>query len=229
MGSRISRSRGLAGIFLFAGVVVVLMLYRQQNRVQSSAVPRTAVHYDRAVAARAIAALVAAGVRDSATQEVVATVSENAALPVGPQYKERPAGEWDGMLVDMTVQPECVDEMPCGLARACVNGKCAPCETDSDCRQGEGCVLDHCLISKMIQCRSSKQCATNATCILSGYSGDVRGNGEMISKCVAPTDSFGNKPPARPAPPFGTPESESSRNKGFADEIRRARGISVDQ
>jgi hypothetical protein len=111
MGSLVKRPARVAGLVVFIGVIVVLMFFWQRHKSQRTAVPRAAVHYNRsAVVARAIAALASSEARDGATQEVVAALSEEPA-PVGPRYKKRLPGEWDGMLVDMAVQPECVDEM----------------------------------------------------------------------------------------------------------------------
>jgi hypothetical protein len=222
-----NRTSKRAIVFALVGSALVLIYVQYCHVSKRNPVSRSTVHYDRASVRNEYPVNVRDD-RSSPEQRAAREIKGNAASEA-PQYKERQPGEWDGMLVDMTVQPGCVAEMPCGLARACVEGKCVACESDSDCRPGEGCVLDHCLIATKIQCRSSKQCSSTAKCVLSGYSGDVRGNADMISRCVSPTDSFGNKLAARPTPPFGAPESESSRNKGFADEIRRARANATDQ
>jgi hypothetical protein len=103
-----------------------------------------------------------------------------------PDYYPRPAEEWQGMLVDLSVMPPCESSAGCGLARACVEGTCGPCVADSECAAGEGCVLDHCVRTELIECRRAAECAADALCILSGYTGGTaRGNEDMRAHCLS--------------------------------------------
>jgi hypothetical protein len=104
------------------------------------------------------------------------------AVSAANEYHSRPPNEWQGMLVERTNQSECRRGHACGLALACVDGRCGPCRRDSDCEQGEACVLDHCLLARMVTCRSQSDCGADL-CILSGLSADPRGNLDMRSLC----------------------------------------------
>jgi hypothetical protein len=56
---------------------------------------------------------------------------------------------------------------------------------DSQCAAGEGCVLDHCVRSERIGCRRASECAGDALCVLSGYTGGTaRGNEDMSAYCL---------------------------------------------
>src|SRR5262245_16544198 len=57
----------------------------------------------------------------------------------------RDPGEWQGMRVNLDSQAFCADKNGCGLAMACIDGRCGPCRTAGDCAEGEVCVLDHCV------------------------------------------------------------------------------------
>jgi hypothetical protein len=147
-----------------------------------------------------------------------------ASPPSRPQYKPRPPGEWDGMLIDLAVRPPCL-EIACGMARACIEGLCSACQRDDQCLDGEGCVLDHCVKAERIQCRSTRQCGSNAFCVLTGYSSDVRGNADMSARCISRA-SGGSK--ARTVPlPASEGDLGARADKGFDDEIRRAQAASV--
>jgi hypothetical protein len=102
-----------------------------------------------------------------------------------PNRKPRPASEWQGMLVDLASTPPCQTSADCGLARACVDGRCTACTSDSDCAPQEACVLDHCVRATLTQCRKASDCGTRGPCMLSGYTPDLRGNAGLQSFCVA--------------------------------------------
>lgn len=106
------------------------------------------------------------------------------ALPPS-QFHPRDPGEWQGMKVDLTLQPPCMESAHCGQAMACnrVTNRCGPCSLDSDCGSTEACVLDHCLPADKVTCRSRLDCADDALCVLSGLSADARGNRDMSSSC----------------------------------------------
>jgi hypothetical protein len=102
-----------------------------------------------------------------------------------PEYKPRDPSEWQGMLVDTGLQAPCAAPDGCGLAMACHQGRCGPCTSDAECAAGESCSLDHCVRSDLAGCRARRDCAAGEFCVLSGYSADPRGNGEMRASCLA--------------------------------------------
>ena len=106
------------------------------------------------------------------------------------QYFPRAAADWQGMLVDREDRQVCSETANCGIALSCrADGKCGPCESDAECLAGEVCVLDHCVLSKLVGCRHSSECGSGRAyhCVLSGLTGnDVRGNSEMRSYCLDP-------------------------------------------
>jgi|SRR5690554_28565 len=108
-----------------------------------------------------------------------------------PEYFPRDSAEWQGMRVDMNIQPPCSESANCGLARACIDGKCGPCMSDHDCNVSEICVLEHCVNAEDVECQSKNDCAEGELCILSGYSTDVRNNEDMTAKCKAPSGGNG--------------------------------------
>ena len=144
-------------------------------------------------------------------------------IPPLPRYKQRAADEWQGMLVDLSTQPRCLDGAYCGLARACIDEVCTACEKDSDCGPGEGCVLDHCLLASRIMCRSTNDCPDRSTCILSGYSPDPRSNGGMDAVCVSPDEGKGKDSVVQE---FSAADFRPSKRQGpevFSSELERAR------
>ena len=113
---------------------------------------------------------------------------EDAPAPSGAlepaEYHPRDPNEWQGMLVNTTLQPECARSEQCGLAMACIEGRCGACRNDAQCDGGEVCVIDHCVPATQVTCRSRRDCAgSESFCILSGYSSDPRGNDEMTAFC----------------------------------------------
>jgi hypothetical protein len=112
---------------------------------------------------------------------------------LGPQstaarMQPRDPREWQGMLVSLEEQALCSERDGCGLAMACRDGRCGPCQHDEDCSRGEACVLDHCLRAENVGCRSRADCREHdAMCALNGYTGgDRRSNGRMVSQCLTP-------------------------------------------
>jgi hypothetical protein len=118
-----------------------------------------------------------------------------------PRFHVRPEGEWQGMLVNLNVQPPCDGPGLCGMALACKNGRCGPCEFDAECGPGESCVLDHCLRSANVRCHRTADCGPQSTCILSGYSTGARGNADMRAYCLALESGAGQSAPAPAGPP----------------------------
>jgi hypothetical protein len=126
-----------------------------------------------------------------------------------PVFVPRPAGEWQGMLVNTALQATCDTSSRCGLAMAChEDGVCGACTADSDCAGGEVCALDHCVRQAQAACRHASDCGGGALCVLSGYSTDARGNGAMTASCLAagggvaaPTPEQVARPETRPAAP----------------------------
>ncbi len=101
-----------------------------------------------------------------------------------PRVIPRAAGEWQGMLVDVTFPQVCSRSSQCGLALACKsNGFCGACASDSDCAAGEKCVLDRCLLASNVSCRTHADCPEGNLCILSGFTPGGRANRDMRSYC----------------------------------------------
>ncbi|MCB9649703.1 MAG: hypothetical protein H6730_24360 [Deltaproteobacteria bacterium] len=106
-----------------------------------------------------------------------------------PRFHPRAAEEWQGMKVDLSLQPPCMESFHCGQAMACnvAEHRCGPCEVDADCGSGEACVLDHCVLDSNVSCRHRADCGEDALCVLSGLSAGVRGNAEMRAYCQSNT------------------------------------------
>ena len=144
--------------------------------------------------------------------------------PPTPRYKTRPAGDWDGMPVDLATAPPCESSAGCGLARACIAGECTACERDADCATGEACVLDHCVAGGRVACRHTKDCGAESVCVLSGYSPDPRGNAEMDSRCVSKRGGTSREGAMKEAlrPQVA---DDPARRVTFQDELERARAV----
>jgi len=107
------------------------------------------------------------------------------------QWHPRPADEWQGMLVDVSMPQYCETSALCGLALACdKDHRCGPCRFDPDCSNGEACVLDRCVPQKNVGCRSRADCASlgpEALCVMNGLTGnEPRANSQLKSFCQAP-------------------------------------------
>ena len=142
--------------------------------------------------------------------------------PVVSVYHPRNKSEWQGMLVDMSNRALCKGARSCGLAAACLDGQCGPCETDGQCGDGERCVLDHCVLAPNVHCRSHTDCSSaGARCELSGYSSDPRGNADLRADCLVPKD--GKALPDDLQLPVGIPAPAPEVNGGeLMDSVRRA-------
>lgn len=129
-----------------------------------------------------------------------------AATPTAPAaaFHPRDPEEWQGMRVHLADRATCASTERCGLAMACQGGLCGACTVDGDCAAGEACVLDHCLRREAVACRSRRDCGGAARCVLSGYSDDPRGNGEMRAACLEPQGGT-EQPADAPAPEPGAP------------------------
>ena len=115
------------------------------------------------------------------------------------------------MLVNLDHQAFCSAEHPCGLAMACLEGRCGPCSASSDCRNGEVCVLDHCVRSEQSECTGRSDCGKDELCILSGYSGgDTRNNAQMRSFCLADKGGREQQPGEHAAAIGPPPEAKSA-------------------
>lgn len=99
-------------------------------------------------------------------------------------FAPRDAAEWQGMLVNTTFQASCDTSARCGLAMACsATGRCGPCTRDADCATGEACAMQHCVPAAAVACKSRVDCPAGELCMLTGYSEDPRGNGDLRAYC----------------------------------------------
>jgi hypothetical protein len=144
--------------------------------------------------------------------------------PVGdvvPTYFPRDKDEWQGMLVSATLRPYCESSELCGLAGACLENLCGPCRADAQCASGEVCVLDHCLLAANVTCRSRRDCSDGAPCVLSGFSPDPRGNGQMKSWCNASRGGVPWKMPDLPIVKTGPAPPPPVDTTELVDSVRR--------
>jgi hypothetical protein len=137
----------------------------------------------------------------SAAEARTAALAAAPRVRAAPRYHPRPAGEWQGMLVDLSLQPACDRADGCGLAMACIAGRCGPCRVDAECAAGEVCVLDHCVPGGAAACRSAADCPAGALCVLDGYSADPRGNAAMNAACQSRSGGASDEREPRPEPP----------------------------
>jgi len=137
----------------------------------------------------------------------------NAATPLPAPEQETPddvdvwpraADEWQGMLVDRETA-SCESTGLCQSALACVNGRCGPCTDSSQCQAGEVCAMDHCVLKELVTCSSRRDCPDGELCVLSGYSEDIRGNGDMRAWCSGSVPNRAQLP-VEPAPDDFVPE-----------------------
>jgi hypothetical protein len=218
-----------ASVLLALALAAVLFVFRTHPK-QHAPLPRESV---QAVPARRYPELRAAidqrPVGDSPNvPEPLALPEPQWAPPPPPpvaRFKPRPEGEWDGMLVNLASQPPCLDGAVCGMARACIEGVCTACGSDHDCNPGEVCVLDHCLMSDRVSCRSTKECSNGAKCTLSGYSADLRGNADLSSRCVSPRSGSGVEAADNAAQVAAPRPEPAPRAVTFDDEMARARAL----
>jgi hypothetical protein len=93
----------------------------------------------------------------------------------------------------------CTSAIDCPRGLACNDGRCgscsdvcsypigqpeaAVCEGDSSCASGELCTQSRCVPSENLGCRFFTDCTEGEQCVLSGTSGEGRGNAEARSFC----------------------------------------------
>jgi hypothetical protein len=118
--------------------------------------------------------------------EDLANVHPLARVPFD-SYHPRDKKEWQGMLVNLAQPQVCEVSAHCGDALACRDGRCGPCVDDGECEKGESCVLDHCVLSNRVACRTREECrhlGDEALCILNGLTGgDPRANADTSAHC----------------------------------------------
>ncbi|MDD9947301.1 MAG: hypothetical protein OXU20_40050 [Myxococcales bacterium] len=115
----------------------------------------------------------------------VRTTNAGADRPLRRGLHPRDPHEWQGMMVNLDRQAFCETKSGCGLAMACLEGRCGPCSESGECAEGEACVLDHCLRAELVSCTSRRDCAADELCVLNGYSGGgARNNERMRSECM---------------------------------------------
>jgi hypothetical protein len=101
-----------------------------------------------------------------------------------PAYHPRDPADWQGMRIDVNMLAYCDTTEHCGMARACIGGRCNPCTKDTECAAGEACVLDHCVIASNMKCRTHRDCNPGVLCALTGYTPDGgRNNSKMEALC----------------------------------------------
>ena len=99
------------------------------------------------------------------------------------EYYPRDPDEWQGMRVDISNPLYC--DGFCGMALACIDQECLPCESDAECMDGEGCAMNHCVLLENIECRARADCDGEQLCLLSGYTGGTaRANEDMRAYCL---------------------------------------------
>lgn len=194
------RSLPAAGITLLALAVSFLVAYRWPNR------PARPSPHTGEVGRPSSTRVLRGGPALAGPAVDTEAGAAHDAVPAGPVYHPRDEHEWQGMLVDLSMRAVCEGAGSCGLAAACIDGQCGPCDADAQCGEGEVCVLDHCVLSRNVRCRSRHDCSgDDARCVLSGYSSDPRGNGDMRAECVTPRGGLAqtDAPPIEgiPAPP----------------------------
>lgn len=143
-----------------------------------------------------------------------------------PNHKSRDPSEWQGMLVDVATRAVCRESQYCGMALACIDGLCSPCEADSQCDSNESCVLDHCVRKGFVGCRTRRDCPSSHLCVLTGYSSDARGNSEMRSLCIGeagatPVEAL--RPGGLEKVDRGTAHPEAVTVDDLLDSLRRRR------
>ncbi len=180
---------------VFAAIVIVVAVGWLVGRSARPTAPEAPSASTPPAPANHLAPPPVAGEPDLVAQDPTVAPSEDInPLAVGPedQLHPRPADEWQGMLVDMSMRQLCETSAQCGFALACLDdGQCGPCDSDSQCGAGEACVLDHCVPADNVACRGRADCAAeygeDALCVMNGLTGgEARGNSGMSAYCLAP-------------------------------------------
>jgi hypothetical protein len=134
------------------------------------------------------------------------------ALVADPRPSRRAAGEWQGMAIDPEATAPCDAVDACGLAMACIGGRCGACTGDDSCAPGEICALEHCVRAELASCKSRADCGADALCILGGTSPDPRGNAAMTARCLPAAGGISDDVPTviagEPALPVPVPAAE---------------------
>lgn len=125
-----------------------------------------------------------------AARSDAASVEERSNAPIAQfRWHKRDASEWQGMPVDLSSTPGCFEGF-CQGALACIDNQCAPCERDTQCLDGEVCVLDYCVRAELATCHRAADCPVGEVCILTGLSEDQqRENSTMRSLCSGSRES----------------------------------------
>lgn len=153
---------------------------------EPQSIPHEALTRTRPLASKAPTVAKTAGSTE-ASQSLTSPSSRSAeskAAQFGPpRWATRPPEEWQGMLINLNITPPCTASSECGLARACIGGRCMPCEQDQQCAAHEACVLQHCVARELVECRTAAECDADSKCILTGYSSEPRGNEGTRAYC----------------------------------------------
>jgi hypothetical protein len=146
-------------------------------------------------------------------------------------FAPRDPQEWQGRRMDITVSAPCSGSETCTGAKACVDGACTACAADSECGDGEACVLEHCVAADNVACRSRSECG-GRLCILRGPAAGQRPYSELVSECLDPdSEDYYVKEPegaqrARPGGPPATavpPASKSYDGQRLLDSVQPTR------
>ena len=150
---------------------------------------------------------------DISRPRVLSSPRAGARVVTVDSFYARDPEEWQGGLVPNSPKDmaECDSSERCGIALACIDGRCGACQVDANCATGERCVLDHCLLAANVGCVRRHDCRIEELCLLEDMdSPGPRGNLELRSKCW----SRKQLPPLQPAIPPVTevlPETEEHK------------------
>lgn len=115
--------------------------------------------------------------------------------------------------------PQCVRAVSCGMALACVRGRCAECLEDRECGRAEVCAVGRCLRAELALCRRNEDCpGEDVVCQLGEISSDSRGNGSMRSECL----NLNGGRPEIPVPPPRPDERDMRQVLGSLDELNES-------
>jgi len=179
--TKLGRFRQVA-LSLLGGMLLGALIYLGSNRFASSVeVPLAGRDLRQPVRARAYVHRVSPAQAEEWREEQARPQPRNTGQRL--VFAPRDPEEWQGMLVNTTFQALCDRSSSCGLAMACLEGRCGPCSGDRNCERGERCVLQHCIPTEQAVCASRADCPAGEVCMLSGVSDDPRGNRSMKSYC----------------------------------------------
>jgi hypothetical protein len=205
----VKRRHAIAAVtFAFAAGFSARLLVHLND--QKSIAPAVVVAKAPNAAARTRIPKLAAPGRPATSGPIVVRAGDAPPGPYRPHYArfhERDPREWQGMRMDVAMMPPCESSEQCGLARACIGGRCGPCSQDEQCATGEICALDHCLVARQVECRGRRNCREDIMCILTGYTPDARGNAGLRSMCLTPDRVPAQQEPNFPPSAFIDPPS----------------------